>query len=146
MKDKQQQLEKFFAAYEQRFNDVLNDKPADVDATAAAFAEYFVESSPVGVMGGKNDEKFKEQIPKGNEFYKQIGTLSMKIGTLDITQLDDFHAIAKVHWLSSYKGNKNIEFDVFYIMNLAGDSPKIFAYITGDEQKVLQENGLVPKQ
>ncbi|RPE08278.1 hypothetical protein EGT74_14550 [Chitinophaga lutea] len=146
MKNRQQQLEKFFAAYEQRFNDVLNDKPADVDATAAAFAEYFVESSPAGVMGGKNDEKFKEQIPKGNEFYKKIGTLSMKIGTLDITRLDDFHAIAKVHWLSSYKENKNIEFDVFYIVNLVGDEPKIFAYITGDEQKVLQENGLVPKQ
>ncbi len=146
MNNKQQQLEQFFAAYEQRFNDVLNGQPADVDATAGAFADYFVESSPAGVMGGKNDEKFRGQIPKGNEFYKSIGTQSMKIGTLDITQLDEFHAIARVHWLSDYKGNKHIEFDVFYIVNQVGDEPKIFAYITGDEQKVLQENGLAPKQ
>jgi hypothetical protein len=143
---KQQQLEKFFAAYEQRFNDVLNGRPTDVEATAAAFADYFVESSPKGVMGGKNDEQFREMIPRGNEFYKSIGTLSMKIGKLDITELDDFHAVAKVHWLSSYKNNKRIDFDVFYMVTLTGGAPKIFAYVTGDEQKVLAENDLVPKQ
>lgn len=146
MDNVQEKIEKFFTAYEQRFNDVLNGKPADVEATAGAFADYFVESSPAGVMGGKNDEKFREMIPKGNEFYKSIGTLSMKIDSLEITQLDDFHAIARVHWMSSYKKDVDIDFDVFYILNLVNEEPKIFAYITGDEQKVLQENGLVPKQ
>lgn len=142
----QQQLQPFFAAYEQRFNDVLNGKPTDVEATAGAFADYFVESSPAGVMGGKNDNKFREQIPKGNEFYKSIGTQSMKIGQLEITAIDELHAIAKVHWLSSYKKDIHIDFDVFYFVTLASGEPKIFAFVTGDEQKVLQEKGLVPKQ
>ncbi|WP_119080782.1 hypothetical protein [Chitinophaga alhagiae] len=139
-------LQAFFAAYEQRFNDVLASGATDVEATAGAFADYFVESSPRGVMGGKNDEKFREMIPKGNEFYRNIGTLSMKIGSLDITQLDNLHAVAKTHWKAGYKNNINIAFDVFYMVTLAGGEPKIFAYVTGDEQKVLQEHGLVPKQ
>lgn len=146
MSNLQTTLKPFFAAYEQRFNDVLNGKPTDVDGTAGAFADYFVESSPRGVMGGKNDEKFKEQIPKGNDFYKSIGTQSMKIGKLEITELDDLHAVAKVHWLSAYKNDVKIDFDVFYFVTVAGGAPKIFAFVTGDEQKVLEENGLVPKQ
>lgn len=140
MKDR---IQTFFAAYEQRFNDALGGQQVDVDETTAAFADYFVESSPAGVMGGMNDEQFKEQIPKGFEFYKSIGTLSMKIGQLDITELDEFHAMAKVHWISAYKGNRQIEFDVHYFLNMLNGAPKIFAYITGDEQKVLSENGLV---
>lgn len=139
-------LQTFFAAYEQRFNDVLGGTATDVEATAGAFADYFVESSPRGVMGGKNDEKFREMIPKGNEFYKSIGTLSMKIDSLDITQLDELHAVVKAHWKAGYKNNINIEFDVFYMVTLASGEPKIFAYVTGDEQKVLQEYGLIAKQ
>ncbi|WP_160715163.1 hypothetical protein [Chitinophaga solisilvae] len=146
MKNRQQQIQQFFADYEQRFREVLEGKPADVDATAAAFADYFVQSVPGGVTGGKNDEKFKEQIPAGNDFYKSIGTQSMKIGSLHVTPLDELHAIAKVHWLSTYKGDINIGFDVFYILTFASGQPKIFAFITGDEQKVLREKGLLPQE
>lgn len=133
----------FFDAYEKRFNDAIDGQPVDADETAGAFADYFVESSPVGVIGGKNDEQFKAQIPKGFEFYKNIGTISMKIGQLDITTLDAFHAMAKVHWVSAYKGDRQIEFDVYYFLRLLNDTVKVFAYITGDEQQVLKENGLI---
>lgn len=140
MKDK---IQAFFAAYEKRFNDAITGQAADVEGTADAFADYFVESSPAGVIGGKNDEQFRERIPQGFEFYKKIGTESMKIGQLDITEIDEFHAMVKVHWISAYKGDRKIEFDVFYFLTLLHDTVKVFAYVTGDEQKLLKEYGLV---
>jgi hypothetical protein len=140
-------LGQFFDAYAQRFNDALEGKGIDVEATVNAFAECFVEASPVGIVCGKNDEQFRDAIPKGFEFYRSIGTKSMQIESKEIAILDSFHSMVKVHWVATYKkGNdKNdvIEFDVFYFVQTINDSIKIFAYITGDEQKVLKERGLM---
>ena len=112
-----------------------------------SFAPYFVEASPVGVHGGKNNWLFKMMIPRGFAFYKKIGTKSMKITALDITPLDDHHAMAKVHWDSHYlkKDGKQeqIEFDNLYFLQILAEKPRIFAYITGDEQKILKEHGLI---
>jgi hypothetical protein len=143
----QSSLRKFFAEYEARMNKALGEPPEiDVEATAEAFADCFVEASPVGIVCG-NKEQLRPQIPKGYEFYRSIGTTFMKIMGLETTQLDNLHTMAKVHWDSRYvkkDGKKvQIEFDVIYLLQLIGDTPKIFAYITGDEQKVLKEHGLI---
>lgn len=142
-------LKKFFSEYEERMNKALTDSPeVDVEATANAFADCFIEASPKGVMCGKNDEQFRIQIPKGLEFYRAIGTKAMKIIDLDIHSLDDFHAMVKVYWRAEYKKKDNtkkvIDFDVIYLLQILHSAPKIFAYITGDEEKVLQDKGLIP--
>jgi hypothetical protein len=38
-------------------------------------------------------------------------------------------------------GNR-IEFEVTYFLHFQDGDPKIFAYITGDEERVLREHGL----
>jgi hypothetical protein len=52
----------------------------------------------------------------------------------------------KIHWLSEYLKKDNshlsIDFDVFYFVQYVNGAIKIFSYITGDEQKILKENGL----
>ena len=141
-------VQAFFNDYEARFNQSLQEPPVvDVDGVVGAFAGCFVEASPVGVNCGKNDDQFRQAVPQGFAFYKSIGTTSMKIAALDITPLDDYHVMAKVHWDSRYttsNGEEKIEFDVIYFLQLLNEQPKIFAFITGDEQKVLQERGLIP--
>jgi hypothetical protein len=71
----------------------------------------------------------------------------MKIMALDITWLNDMHVMAKVCWQAIYQkkdGNKEtINFDVFYFLQKQNGALKIFAYITGDEQAVLKERGLI---
>ena len=62
--------------------------------------------------------------------------------------LDDYHALAHTHWWSSYRRKSGdtveIEFDNIYVLRLAaGQEPQIFAYITGDEQQVLKDHGLI---
>jgi hypothetical protein len=144
----EQSLRDFFDLYARRVNDALADNPTfDVQGARDSFAPYFVGSSPVGVRGSKNGLLFKMMIPRGYKHYRRIGTQSMTIASLDLTRLDEFHWMAKVHWNSSYlkpdRTPVSIPFDVIYFLTTQPGSPQIFAYITGDEQKVLKENGLV---
>lgn len=140
-------IDTFFDTYARRFNDALTGETYDVEGTASAFAECFVEASPLGVNCGKNDEEFRESIPKGFAYYKSIGTRGMNIVSKEVIPIDDYHAMVKVHWMATYlKKNReevNIGFDVFYLLQGLGEQIRIFAYITGDEQKVMQEYGLI---
>ncbi len=144
------QLDRFFAAYAARFNRALGNasEADDVEATAAAFASCFMEAGPHGVSCGRNDEQFRARIPKGYEFYRNIGTRSMRIVSLATTPLDSLHSMAKVGWEATYEkrdGTEDrIDFEVIYLVQTITDEPQIFAYITGDEQKILRERGLIP--
>lgn len=142
----EQQIRSFFAAYESRFNTGLNGA-IDVEGTMQSFADCFVEANPSGVNCGKNDAQFREMIPKGYEFYRSVGTTAMKITDMDLTILDDWHAMAEIYWEAFYKkkdgGEEVIDFTVIYLLQGLTGQLKIFAYITGDEQKVLRERGLI---
>lgn len=142
-----QQLETFFDAYEARFNDALKGS-LDIEATAAAFADTFIEASPAGLICGQNDDQFREAIPKGYERYRSIGTTKIRSVWRNITPLDDYHALVKIHWQALYDrpdddGEEKIDFDVIYFVQMLDGAPKIFAYITGDEEKILKERGLI---
>ncbi len=138
-------LNAFFDEYEKIFNQALNDK-VDVQATVSKFATCFTEASPAGIICGNNDDEFKKRIPMGYEFYKSIGTQSMRIRSKIITPIDELHSMTKVDWSASYRKKDGkeeiIDFSVFYLTQLQNGEPKIFAYITGDEQKVLKERGI----
>ena len=141
-------IETFFRRYEATFNESLAGAPK-ADATAEAFADDFLAVSPQGVAPGKNDERFREVIAQGYGYYRAIGTESMRIVTLKTTSLDEYHALVRVSWLSRYKrpdsGEVEIPFDNVYLVRTVDGATKIFAYITGDEQKALQENGVLPQ-
>src|SRR5262245_18423540 len=89
-----ERMAQFFQAYEARMNRALADPPhVDVEATARAFADCFVEATPKGVTCSTNDDQFRDVIPKGLEFYRSIGTQSMKIASQITTPLDEWHAM-----------------------------------------------------
>jgi hypothetical protein len=143
-------LRRFFSEYEARFNGAIAD-PAhmDVEGMAAAFAESFLGANPIGIACGKNDEQLQQALQEGMAFYRSIGTTTMKMVSLSITPLDDLHFMNRVHWSASYiKKNgstEKIDFEVIYLVQIINDQPKIFTYITGDEQKVLKQRGLLPE-
>jgi hypothetical protein len=94
------------------------------------------------------DDKISEsQILQGFEFYRSIGTKSMKISRLTVIALDELHVQARVSWQSDYVKRdgtgERIDFDVIYLLQTIGEGPKIFAYITGDEEEALRERGLI---
>ncbi|ACT94072.1 hypothetical protein [Dyadobacter fermentans] len=145
MADINDQIEQFFDAYEKRFADGLAGQEVGED-TASAFADFFVEASPMGIIGGKNDQEFRERVPQGYDFYRSIGITKMAIRQLDITELNELHYMVEVYWESFYEKDGqpgSIEFSVIYFLQHLNGALKVFAYITGDEQAVLKERGLV---
>jgi hypothetical protein len=144
----QHEIDNFFYRYEVRFNDALSGGQPDIEETANSFSESFIEASPAGVVVGKNDDKFRESIGQGWNFYKNIGIQSMEILSTQTTILDNLHAIVRVHWNSVFqrknKSQGEVAFNVFYILQKQEENIRIFAYITGDEQQVLKEEGLIP--
>ena len=140
-------LEDFFKKYENRFNESLAGT-IDVEETANSFTDCLIGANPFGVLCGKNDEQFRTALTQGSEFYKRIGTKSMNISSIEVSSLDKYHSMVKVHWHSVYSRKdgreEQIEFDVIYFVQTISENPKIFAYITGDEQGILREKGLIP--
>jgi predicted ester cyclase len=138
-------IKKFFSEYADRFNRSLSGENIDSREVADSFANHFVEASPNGVAGGKNGMLFRWMIPSGFAHYKRIGTTSMNVDNVEVETIDPMHALAKVHWDSNYEKDgkrDHIEFAVTYLLHFEGAKPKIFAYITGDEEKILKEHGL----
>ncbi|HEV7644111.1 MAG TPA: hypothetical protein VGO50_09245 [Pyrinomonadaceae bacterium] len=122
-------LEKFFREYEARTNRALSESPeVNAKETAEAFANCFVEASPVGINYAMNDEKFLAVIPQGYEHYRNIGTKAMNITGMEFTAIDDLHSMAKIHWDSRYEkkdgGKVQIEFDVTYFVQVKDGKPK----------------------
>ncbi|WP_031529350.1 hypothetical protein [Dyadobacter crusticola] len=145
MDDINDSIQAFFEEYEKRFEEGLAGNAVAED-TAEAFSEFFVEASPAGVSGGKNDAQFLEAVPKRYEYYRSIGISKMEIRQVDITELDDLHYLVDVRWQSFYvkdEAEGSIEFSTIYFLQHLNGTLKIFAFITGDEQRVLRQSGLI---
>lgn len=142
-------LDAFFAAYAKRSTDALKTPPIeDIDGTVQSFAPYFVESSPRGVMGGENGPEFRKMIPQGFAHYRKVGGKAMRITRLDIVELDDANAMATIDWAFDYvrpsdRKTGTVTFTNRYFLNVSGDAPKIFAYITPDEEQAMKDHGLI---
>jgi hypothetical protein len=145
MSKRKKSIEEFFSAYEAHFNNSLSSEHVTSEEMSQFFEECFIESSPAGVICGKNDDQFIEKIQSGFEFYKSIGSTSMTIVSKDVTLLDDLHAMAKIYWRYSYVKDERegtIDFTNYYFVTTR-DQVKIFGYIAGDEQKALADKGLM---
>jgi hypothetical protein len=137
-----------FDAYGKRSDDALQNPPReDVEGMIASFASFFVESSPKGVFGGANDDRFRQVIPTGFARYRRVGGKHMTIKGIRVIELDRLHAVADVDWQFDYvnKAGKTgqVTFTNFYCVTIAGGTPRIFAYMTPDEDQAMQEHGLV---
>lgn len=148
MRDHEPAVRHYFETYAQRFNDALAHPPkVDIDAVRNSYADYFVGTDPHSVRGGRNGLLFRLMLPWGYRRYRKLGCKEMKLERVDVTSLDDFHALARTHWLSIFRKKDGaiveIEFDNIYLLHIPeGEQPKIFAWITPDEQLALKEHGI----
>jgi hypothetical protein len=143
-----QTIDAFFQNYEERFNNALRHDTVDAEGTVASFSEYFIESSPVGVVCGQNNKEFRKRIEEGYAFYQSLGTQSMNILKKETTWLNEYHAMTRIGWrarmIRKDHSEVSIDFEVIYFTRLEKGEFKIFAYIAGDEQKAYKENGIEP--
>lgn len=139
-------VRKLFERYERAFQAGL-DGDVDMDVVAALYAAEFIAASPAGVMTGKNDERLKQVMAQGYAHYRAIGTKQMRMRGLRISPIDQHHCVAHVAWTAIYARQDQpdaiIEFDVHYLIQRLEAEPKVFGWISGDEQAVLKQHGII---
>ncbi|MCA1491709.1 hypothetical protein [Sinorhizobium alkalisoli] len=138
-------LREFFKRYEGMANKVLAGE-IDVGDTTFVFASDFIAASPAGVMAGRNDESLNTSMEKGYAHYRAIGTRELKIRGLKITPIDALHFLVRVDWRSVYavkdRPDVTIDFEVHYLVQVRNEEPRIFGWISGDEEAALKKHGI----
>lgn len=136
----------FFERYESIFNRALNND-VDVVEVAGLYASEFVAASPAGVSAGKNDDQLKRVMADGYARYRSMGTKAMRIREVRISAIDALHCLAHVAWTATYvradEVEVAIEFDVHYFVQVLNQTPKVFGWVSGDEQALLEAHGIV---
>ena len=144
---RRQQLKDFFNLYAERFNSALRGEGADIEGTAAAFADCLIAASPQGVNCGSDNEDFRKAMSQGYAFYRIIGVTAMDILSAESTLLDDLHEMTRILWRFRYTrkdlAEGSVDFENIYFTQSKNNETKIFAYITGDEQAALREKSLI---
>jgi hypothetical protein len=139
-------VRKFFERYERLFNRSLGGD-TDMDEVAALYASEFIAASPAGVTTGRNDDRLKQVMAQGYARYRSIGTKEMRIRTVRLSPMDDHHCVAHVAWTATYARKDQpdiaIDFDVHYFVQKLDGAPKVFGWVSGDEQALLRKHGII---
>lgn len=138
-------VRRLFERYERFFNRSLCGK-AHMSELASLYASEFIGAAPAGVRTGKNDDQFRRGMAQGHDHYRAIGTKEMRIRDIRISPIDEHHCMAHVAWTATYartdRPDVAIDFDVHYLVQVLDGEPKIFGWISGDEQALLKKHGI----
>jgi len=139
-------IRRFFERYEAFFDRALGGDMAP-DEVAALYASEFIAASPAGVMAGRNDDEFRRAMVDGYARYRAIGTKGMRLRDVRVSPIDDLHCMAHVGWTATYaregKPDVAIDFEVHYLVQMLDGVPKVFGWVSGDEQALLKEHGII---
>lgn len=120
----------------------------DAAALAAMFADHFVGSGSAGVAGGRADDDLARFIADGIAGYRRMGATGFTVEDVTVAGIDPLHDMARVAWRFDYRrpadGREgSIRFENVYLLTRASGEPRIFAWITADEQAALRAHGLI---
>jgi hypothetical protein len=139
-------VRELFERYERLFNQSLGgDK--DMREVASLYSPSFIAATPSGVMTGKNNDQLKQVMARGYAHYRAIGTKEMRVRNLRLSPMDERHCVAHVAWAATYARKDQpdvvIDFDVHYFVRTLSGVSKVFGWVSGDEQALLKEHGII---
>ena len=139
-------VKELFERYERVFNHALGGD-MDMDAVAALYASEFIAASPAGVMAGKNDDRLKQVMAQGYARYRAMGTKEMRVRDVRLSPMDDHHCVAHVAWTATYtrpdRPDVALDFEVHYFVQKLDGAPKVFGWVSGDEEALLRQHGIL---
>ena len=119
----------------------------DPNELASLYASEFIGAGPAGVRAGKNDEEFKQVMAGGYEHYRAIGTKRMMMRAIRLSSIDKHHCVAHVSWAATYALEDRpvieIDFEVHYFVQMLEGTPRVFGWVSGDEQELLRKHGIM---
>ena len=139
-------MRRLFERYEQVFRTALRGG-IDMNEVASLYAPEFIAATPAGVMTGTNDERLKQVMAKGYAHYRALGMKEMRIRELRLSPIDEHHCVAHVAWTATYARKDQpdvaIDFEVHYFVQELGSEPKVFGWVSGDEQALHKQHGII---
>lgn len=136
----------FFEHYAQVFKRALGGDE-DMTQVAALYAAEFIVSTPQAVLAGKNGAELNKVMVDGYARYRAMGMTDMALSALSISPIDDHHCLAHVAWRATYARKDRedvvIAFEVHYFVRRIDEDPKVFGWVSGDEQAVLAQHGVI---
>ncbi len=71
----------------------------------------------------------------------------MRIRDVRLSPIDEQHCVAHVAWTATYarkdQRDVTIDFDVHYFVRMLDGEPKVFGWVSGDEQALLRRHGII---
>lgn len=135
-----------FERYEDFFNRSLGGE-IDQDDIAVLYAPEFIAATPAGVRTGRNDDQFRKAMAQGHAHYRAIGTKDIRMRDVRLSPIDDHHCVAHVAWTATYarkdRTDVTVDFEVHYFVQMFDEQPKVFGWVSGDEQALLRKHGII---
>ena len=139
-------IQELFQQYQEFFHNAIKGE-VDMEQGASFYATAVIGAAPAGVMVAQNDKQFRLFLQQGFKAYRKMGTKDLRIRGIEVTPIDELHCLARVSWTAVYdRGDypdTSIDFDVHYLMQQVQETPKIFGWVSGDEQAVLKEHDII---
>jgi hypothetical protein len=142
-----QTTEQLMRRYGELMNAGVQDGKTDGEQLAAMFAENCVASSPAGIAAVTAGANYAKMIEDGIANYRRIGGTAFIIEHVKVQPVNEQHDLARVEWRFNYMRPADgkfgtIRFENVYFITRVDPTPKIFAWVTPDEQAALKEHGL----
>jgi hypothetical protein len=139
-------VRELFERYEHVFRCALRGD-TNLNEAAQLYAPEFIAATPAGVVTGKNDEQLKQVMVEGYAHYRAQGMKDMRIRGLCVSPINEEHCVAHVAWTATYvrkdQPDVAIDFDVHYFVRGIGSNPRVFGWVSGDEEALLKRHGVM---
>ena len=139
-------VRQLFERYERSFKQALGGD-MDMREIASLYASCFISATPTGVTTGRNNEQLKQVMAQGYARYRAIGTKEMRLRDVRLSPIDEHHCVAHVEWTATYARKDQpdvaIDFEVHYFVRTLNGKSKVFGWVSGDEQALLREHGII---
>ena len=113
---------------------------------AALYATNFFAAGPKGSMTFSNDAQFIDWLAQVRAFNRQHGMRALSPAAVRETTLSPIHVLAQVRWSARFEqtGARPIEFEIAYLMELAGESWRVLGYVSArDQEEEMRALGLL---
>jgi hypothetical protein len=108
----------------------------DDRALAAVYAPSFFVAGPKGSRTFANDAQFLDWLATVRAFNREHGMRALSPAAVRETPLSPLHVLAQVRWSARFEktGPRAIEFEIAYLMELAGESWLLLGYVSARDQ------------
>jgi hypothetical protein len=110
---------------------------AEPAVLARMYAPTFLVAGPTGSATFANDPRFLEWLAGVRELNQRHGMRALEVVELTSLPLSPLHLLTTVRWGARFArtGDRRIDFQIAYLVELAPAGPQILAYVSETDQE-----------